>query len=236
MSMDTMTPRERMQALLKKEPIDRIPVSASASLYAARISGILYKEYWTDPVQSFRAQSLAAELHGYDDTPSYSYGWSDWAGWDFGGDIRIPEEDSGYPEVMNRPVQKPEDIDKLITPDPRIAPVSSMRLKAAKMNWEKSGKVSLNVNVTSMVGSIIGNEKMMRWYHTEPSSVHALYRKATDYSLAIFELYFQEFGAENCSVMETFPLDSQNVISTEIFSRFGYKYIKEINEFMCNAG
>lgn len=237
MHTDRLTPRERMKALIEKRELDRIPVMPHAQLYTAAISGISFREFQTIPEKAYKARCYAAELHGYDDFPSYSYAsWSDWAGWDFGGEIFFPEKDTDFPFVSKRPVEKLEDVEKLKIPDPVTAPVMRQRIECARMNRKIGRKAAIQATPTGMASSILGREKLMRWYIKEPDAAHAVLGKATDYILRTADFFIKAFGAENCCIHEGFPLDSNQLISPRIFEEFGAIYVKKIHEDLMAKG
>jgi uroporphyrinogen decarboxylase len=236
MTTEELTIKERMRRLTEKEPLDRIPVAGLLGLYASRISAIPFKEYWTNPQKNYDAAALAIEMHGFDDSPSYGYGWSDWIVTELGGEVRFSDNAYGLPSVIRRTVEKPSDVENLIFPKFGSGPVSRHMLECSRMNVANGGKASLQLGVTGVVGTIVGSNKMMRWFSKEPEAVHLLYRKVTDYLLGYIDLYAKEFGANNCAMSEAFPWDSQNLISPETFHKFGYVYTKEITQKVISEG
>jgi uroporphyrinogen decarboxylase len=219
-----------MKRLRDKEPIDRVPVNLAGNLYAARITGTPFREFWTNPEKAFQAQSLTSELHGSDEQPAYTYGWSDWIVSELGGEVQFPDHDYGMSIIARTPVQRPGDIDNLVFPDPWSGPVMSQKLKYARIGVDRGGKAGIQGGISRMVGAIVGYEQLLRWYYTEPNAVHLLYRKVADYILRIIDLYVEEFGADRCTFSEGAPMDSQNVISPKTFEKFGFIYNREIHQ------
>jgi uroporphyrinogen decarboxylase len=234
--VDELTSAERMRHLRKKEPIDRVPVNLSAQLYAAQLTGTSFKDFWNDPETGFRAQMLTQQLHNADEAPSYAYGWSDWIINELGGAIQYSNNPYDLPTVIKRPIDKLEDIETLTFPDPRSGPVTKEKWNCARLNVQRGGKAGVQCGLTRTVGAIAGNERLMRWYYTEPGAVHALYRKVTDYMLNTLDLYIKEFGAEKCNIHIAAPMDSQCVISPRTFEKFGYVYYKEVIKKAAAAG
>jgi uroporphyrinogen decarboxylase len=133
-------------------------------------------------------------------------------------------------------VNKPEDVVKLKIPDPATAPVIGKRIECARLNRKIGRKAGIQANPTGMAGSILGREKLMRWYLKEPDAIHAIFRKVTDYILRTADLFIEEFGEGNCSIHEGFPLDSNQLISPNVFREFGSRYIREIHERLMEKG
>ena len=238
MTVDELTSQERVQRLIGKRPIDRVPVFSHGVIsYAAKLTGTSYKDMWTSPERSYRALSIIHDLHHFDDSPgSFGYGWSDWIIDEAGGVNQLPDSDFGIIRVVKRPVEKLSEIDKLKFPAPGEGPVSSTILKYNRLKVKNGGKAGFHAGLTRSVGCMVGNEKLLRWFYTEPFAVHALYRKITDYILATVDLYLKEFGPENCAMNESCSMDSQNVISPETYEKFSYPYAKEIHNKVVSAG
>lgn len=95
---ETMTPAERMGALMRGEKPDRVPVILFLSGHAAVVCGVPIAHKFNDAEESFRIQTLCAEMYGHDGGPSYAYASA--GGWEFGGDIEFPTKKySGAPVV-----------------------------------------------------------------------------------------------------------------------------------------
>lgn len=236
MCEDRLTPAERMKALVTRQGLDRIPVNAGASVYAASISGIQAKDYYLDPEKAMLAGLWAAELHGYDGQPSYNI--PDWGGWDFGGEMVFPTTPRiSLPHLERWAVENPGDVEKLTVPEIDTAPAASRMLAFARLARAKGQAVSVpGGSPMGLAGPIIGTERMLRWFHREPELVHRVLRLATDYILKIAERFIAEFGAENCSAFCTYPLECHAVISPNTFEKFSLPYIKEIHEKFLHQG
>ena len=110
----------RLETLKSGQKPDRVPVLPFASGYAARLLGMSLKEFFTDLEKSIEAQLLAKRIHDWDGSPYY--GWAEWGGAVFGGSFRYPEKyEEAAPSVMGHPITNPMDVDKISTPDPRLA-------------------------------------------------------------------------------------------------------------------
>ncbi|MDY6972841.1 MAG: uroporphyrinogen decarboxylase family protein [Thermodesulfobacteriota bacterium] len=236
--VDKLDQSERMMALMANQGLDRVPVMPFALGYTAKISGMTLKEFYMQPEKAFRAQGLAAELHGYDGTgPSYMF--LDWEGWEFGGEMKFPESyKQGGPTLAKSPVEKPEDVENLRMPNPRTSTNAvPLFLQAGRMLREMGFPATLSIgSPTNAAAAIVGKDKMLRWYLKEPELVHAVMRKATDFILATAHYFIDEFGSENCAATEGLPLDSNLLISSQTFKKFSYPYIKEIHERLLAKG
>lgn len=236
MDKDRLTPAERLKALATKTGLDRVPVNAGASVYAAAVSGILSKEYYLEPEKAMEAGLWALDLHKYDATPSYNI--PDWSGWDFGGEMNFPTSPAiSLPFLTKRAVQKPEDVEKLQVPDLAKAPAISRVIKFARLARAKGFGVSMPAgSALGIAGAVIGPELMFRWFRKEPELVYRVLRLATDFLLKIADTFIAEFGAENCTAFTTYPLECHAVISPKAFEKFSVPYIKEMHEKLLDKG
>lgn len=212
-----------------------IPVFGYANGYAARIYGHSLKEHVTNIPASIRAQLLAKALHGYEDKPSY--GWADWGGWEFGGEIRWPScyEDMA-PRTLKHPVDRPSDVDRLPEPDPKTAGSLSLltQFNREMVKLGMGAKIRAG-SVTSIVAGMIGMEKLMRWYGKEPEAVRTAYEKAASFLIKAAEATVAEFGP-GCTATISAPWDTNSLISPRIFEHFAAPHMKRIIESLVALG
>lgn len=234
---DRMTPSERMNALINRRSVDRVPVIAfSSGGYAARVCGLSLEEFYSDPEKSFFAQLHTAWLHGYDETPSY--GWADWGGWEFGGKIRFPKSnDTAAPEVICNPVNNLEDIISLKVPSPEIAGHYPRAMQFARRAKKEGFNPSIRVGTpATMLGSIVNREKLLRWYIKEPDAIYDLLEKVTSFILSVVDWFIDEFGAANCTAYISTPFDSNQLVGPKVFGKFIATYQNRINRYLINKG
>ena len=233
--IETMTSKERLAALKKRMPLDRIPVLAYAGAYTARLAGLDIKTFYTDIDKSVKVQRLAKALHGYDD--DIGYGWADWGGWEFGGEIRFPEtEQECAPRTIRNPVTKPSDVDKLKIRDIRTAGMVPNLMALNRIVTAEGSPAKIKAgSVTSIVAGIIGKERLMRWFLKEPDAVRVVYEKATQFLLELADMVLDEFGGK-ASASISAPMDSNNLISGDIFRSFAFPWLKKINLHLMERG
>lgn len=233
--IETMTSRERLAALKRGDPIDRIPIMAYAGAYTARLAGLDLRTFYTDIEKSIQVQRLARELHGYDD--DISYGWADWGGWEFGGEIHFPESyKECAPTTIRNPVTKPSDVDRLEVRDIRHAGMVPNLLSFNRIATAEGSAAKIRAgSVTSVVAGIIGKERLMRWYIKEPEAVRVVYEKATRFILELSDLILDEFGGM-ASASISAPMDSNNLISGDIFRSFAFPWLRKINLHLMARG
>lgn len=234
--METMTSRERIRAVVEGRKPDRVPVICSAGGYAAKLCGLPLHEFYTNIEQCIRVQRLAADLHGYDDSPGY--GWADWGAWEFGGALKFPDSYAeNAPRTVTSPVESLSDVDKLRIPDPRTAGMYPllMEFNRAVRALGMPARVPAG-SASSAVAAIIGKDRLYRWYMREPEAVRTVYEKVVTFLLRAADMIIAEFGAENCSAYIGTPLDTNDLISPKIFEAFSLPCIKRVNSGLLDRG
>ena len=223
-----MNSAERISTVIQGRRPDRVPVAAFVSGYSAYLCGMSLKDYYTDGTKCLEAQLLAKNRHGYDDMPTH--GWVDWGGWEFGGEIHFPNSYLECAPHTSKPaVKNPPDVDRLPVPDPHSAGMFPDYMKFNRCCRQKSLPIKIRAgSVTSIVGSMLGKETLLRWFIKEPSAVRAAYDKAACFILAAADMIIEEFGTESCSAFISAPLDCNNLISPRLFDRFVAPVQKDI--------
>lgn len=236
MFQDEFTSDQRMAALVKEERLDRVPVIAMGSAYNAVLANISFKEFYSKPELALNIQEKGIELLGHDGSPSF--GVPGWAGWDFGGELVFKDSAKFRNPVFTKyAIEKIEDIEKLTLPNIENSPGIGKLLEFYRLNVKKGGSVSLvDGSPMDFMVNILGAEKMLRWMYKEKAAVHRILRIATDYIFKIGDYLIDEFGIENCSAFEAFPMESNELMSSKMFEEFSLPYIVEIHEKLISKG
>jgi uroporphyrinogen decarboxylase len=237
MFQDKLTPKERMMGLIRKEPIDRVPVIPFSKGYSAKIAGISRGDFFRYPAKAIDADRKLKERHpGLDGGPSY--GWADYGAWDFGGEIKFPfNNESQSPQVIRKPVQGPEDVAKLLVPNPRGNGMMQLAYEFSQIMREVGGPAMVYlVSPGNCAASIIGKQEILKWIIKHPQELHEVLRKATDYMRATVDWFAEDFGAERCNVYLGYPIESNQLISPKHFKDFFQPYIKQLHEHMMSRG
>lgn len=236
MHKDKLTSSQRMNALINRDKLDRIPFIPLAILYAGNLAGLSSEKFFSKPQNSFDAQLLCAELYGYDGAPGFDL--PGWNGWDFGGEISYLNDNRVLiPKLVRRAVETSQDAENLQVPDLNKAPGFQKRLEFHRIARKNNFSVSIPAgSPLEIVGQIIEPSLLMRWYHKKPELVHRLLRLSVDYILDIADYYIKEFGTENCSAFSSYPLESNTMVSPKIFEKFSLPYIIEIHEKLRKKG
>jgi uroporphyrinogen decarboxylase len=233
---DEFTSRERVRRLLAGEPLDRVPVNAFASAYAAVVAGVSFRDYYLDPAVALRCQQEAAVRHEWDGTPAYAM--PGWGTWDFGGEIAFPDaREGGFPFTSRHVAETPAEVEALTVPDPLTAPATSRTIEFARLAWAAGGAPCITGGSPVFEAvQMVGADRLLRWYRREPATVAHLLGLITDYILRIADVFIGEFGAQNCTVFEAFPTESHAVVSPAVFERFTLPCEVRIHEELLGRG
>ena len=99
-----MTSRERWQALVRGEQLDRVPCLQFILGHTAVVAGKPIGAVYDDARASIACQRDAMELYGYDGL--ILHGWANAGGAEFGGDVEYPYRHyTGAPMMKRSPVQ-----------------------------------------------------------------------------------------------------------------------------------
>lgn len=226
---DRMTIKERLDGLVKGIPIDRVPCMPMVFSHAAVVCGQPLAKTYDDAELSFKCHEYCQELYGYDDGPVF-YSHTVFGTAEFGGTIEFPyKKYTAAPTVTTYPVNTAEDVYKLEVPDD-ITTTGTMPICLEFSRLQKATGRTVTVPVGSPLtwaGSVIGVDTLMKNMISNPSLVHHLLRKVTDFCLKIIEHWVKEFGPERMMLFHEAPNESNQLISPNFFREYAVPYLKE---------
>jgi uroporphyrinogen decarboxylase len=233
---DRMTEKERLEALLNRQPVDRVIFAPFAIAFAAAMVGYSNIDIYEDPEKCFWARLRTSEMFGAWGFMTYSGGVSCARG--FGGDVIMPTSEYAMAPSLLRPaVQSEEDVWKLEVPDVKTAGMFPLWMRFSKLQAEHGLPITFPfVGILSCVGAITGVERMCRWIVKRPELVHRLCRIVTDFLVAIAEYWVDTFGPEHMLPGGGGPTESNQIISPKQFEEFSLPYQKEIHEKLFALG
>jgi len=234
---ETMSSPERMDALMKGERPDRVPVIPFIFGHTALMCGEPLARVFDDAEQSFRCQVLCQEMYGYDGGPLYAYASA--GGWEFGGEAEFPyKRYSGAPVVTRHPVESEEEALPLEVPrDVTKAGALPIALDVARLQAEHGMPVTLQIGSPfTWAGSVIGEDRMMRWMLKKPHLVHRTLEKVSEFVVRVAEHYVEEFGAANLMAFHGAATESNKLISPKQFETFVLPYYRRVNERVIDLG
>ncbi len=233
-----MTSPERMMAVMTGQKPDRVPVVPFALGYCANITGISLGDFYADGDKCFEAQFASMRLHGYEQTPMYGY--ASMGAFEFGGEVEFPYgKGQGAPFVKKHPVNKPEDVDKLVVPDfkEELPGAYKQADRLAARCAELGLPVSIQVGSTFTAASVVAEtSEFISWLVMEPEVVHSLLDKVCSMFINAIDYFADKYGAEALLPFDGGPSESNTMISADMFGEFAYPYMKRIHTHMKEKG
>jgi uroporphyrinogen decarboxylase len=234
---DRLTEKERFEALLKRQPVDRVPFFMWALGFASVNTGNPKSFTYTDPEKSFEALRRTHEMF---DGWHWTYYTAGALGVrEFGGKAKIPtDEYSQSVSLLEPAVTSEEDVWKLELPDIKTAGMIPMVMEFARLQEKHGWPVTFSSgSILNRVQALTGVETMCRWMIKKPELVHRLCRLVADFTMAVAEYWADTFDRpESIIPLTAAPTESNQVISPELFQEFSLPYQKKVHERILSLG
>lgn len=232
LAKDRMTKKERMEALIRRKPIDRVPFYPFATGLNAKLLGVDRGTFYRNPELAFKAGLKLIELFPWMDARP-SYGWADRGAWEFGGNIVWPNGNTYAAPHSGAPlITDPDEIDFLPDPDPKSAGMNALVDRFNEISRMHGFPASVPGGTpTNYTAGILGRTNFYRWLILYPEAIHRLQRKATDFVIGSVAFTIEKYGAQNCRFQLSLPLESNDLMSPQFFETFSKPYILEVVEF-----
>jgi uroporphyrinogen decarboxylase len=231
-----MTSSERLKALLEGDPTDRVPFLSFTLGFCAKNAGYPVASIYNDPEKSIQAQIYTQEQYGYDSEPFYGY--ASYGGWEFGGEIKLPEREYEQAPSHGRfAVIKEQDVEDLKLPDVKKAGMLPKAMEFSQLQVHHGFTPSVVVGGPfTIAGNICAVETLCRWLLKKPELVHRLLRLATDHILDIVRYWIETFVKGRVRIQIWEPLASNQIISPKQFEKFVLPYQVELHEKILKMG
>ena len=234
---DRMTEKERFEALLNRQPVDRVPFNLFGFVFSAVNAGYPKSVWHSDPEKSFEAMRRAHEMYG---------GWH-WIYFspgrfgvpEFGGEIKMPSSEYDHSAtVLRPPVQSEEDVWNLKVPDVANAGGVPLMMQFARLQEKYEWPITFcSGSILNRIGYIAGVETMCRWMLKKPELVHRLARVVADFHIALARYWVKTLGhPERMVPFTAAPTESNQIISPRHFQEFCLPYQKEVHEKILAMG
>jgi len=223
---DQMTAKERMAAVMKGEPYDRVPCGLFIGDHSAKLIGAKVSELHTNLDKLVEAELAAHRIYDTEGT-RVSPGL---CGFPEALGCKAVYPDDGTPYISEFAIQEYSDLDRIERPDPKKSARLPMIIKAAEILVEKIGdKVPVGSGVVgpfTVAGNTRGTEKLMRDLRQNPEFVHRLLRLTTDTVID----YVKEIAKLGVSIGIGDPTASGTLISRKHFIEFALPYLTEVTD------
>jgi uroporphyrinogen decarboxylase len=238
----TMTDRERVEALLRREKPDRVPIWPFAYAgFATVYTGTSIADAYNNPKVAYEAQKKTCQDFGWVFTPMLGY--AAYGGWEFGGEIKWPSgEFAQAPTVAKLPVEKPEDVWNLKTPDvptAGIVPIVTEFMELAgkeQLDNEPYKFFCFMTGPFNTAGMIAGPDMLCKWVIKKPDVAHHLIRLATDHMKDLADYWADKFGLESSLAFTGEAIATGQLISAKQFEDFVLPYFQEAHQYILDRG
>ncbi|MDR1604651.1 MAG: uroporphyrinogen decarboxylase family protein [Gracilibacteraceae bacterium] len=232
MSTEQMTCKERVQAAVKYEDIDRLPVFKGYFSPARLVDRKMNYSFFTDAEAIAEACWQAWKYFDDDGIHLLDGGFMEE---EFGADSIWPE--NNYPMINHILVTDHEAADALKEPDPYKDSVFTAILKATEILRKKAGDevmVCGFINGTfNYAARLMGTENMMNYLATDPELVHKVCRKVADAQVRYAKAY-GEAGIELIFMPDA--TSAPACISPKTYGKMALPYLKEAVKGFQDAG
>jgi uroporphyrinogen decarboxylase len=233
---DQMTSEERWKALVRGEPLDRVPCLQFMLGHTAVVNGKPIAKVYDDAKESLACQRNAMQMYGHDGL--VLHGWANAGGAEFGGEIEFPyRKYTGAPMMKRNSVQNEDDAWNLRVPgDITTVGTIPVALEFSHLQFEAGMPVTMQVgSPLTWAGSVCGEERLMLWIIKKPDLVHHVLRVITDFILRKAALWIGEFGAERIMAFDL-CIETNRLYSPKQFETFAFPYLKEIHDRLTATG
>ena len=228
-----MTDSQRIEALLKRQKPDRVPIwPFAAQGFAVIYNNLSITDAYTNPEACYQALRKTCQDFGWVFFPVLGY--AAMGAWEFGGDIRMPSGEYGQaPMVIRYPVEKDEDVYNLKWPGPDSGFFPTARRFSELARQEKLDNEPFNTTIGSLSGfdlacNIVGVARFLKWLIKKPDLAHYLIRAITEWSLEGLADQREKLGTDGVLCMSGGAMTSNRLISPKQFEEFALPGISEV--------
>ncbi|MBW1799446.1 MAG: uroporphyrinogen decarboxylase family protein [Deltaproteobacteria bacterium] len=233
---ETMTSGERMHSILMRQRPDRVPFMPFIFGYCAKNVGYPIRAVYDDAEKSFWAQMLTAEMFGYDG--GALYGYASYGGWEFGGDIKMPESQWEQAPIVTRfPALTPEEVEALEVPEVENAGCYPIHIEFAKIQQQFGMPIMVFVPLPfNAAGNICEVETLCRWMIKKPDTAHMLLRKTTDFANKVTDYFVDNFPNYPMMPFTGTASSANQIISPKQFKEYVLPYDKDVHQHIIDRG
>ena len=233
---ETMSAGERMGAILMRQRPDRVPFMPFIMGYCAKNVGYPIAVIYNDAEKSFWSQMWTAEMFGYDG--GAMYGYASMGGWEFGGDIKMPQSEWEQAPVVTRfPAQTAEEVDALPIPDPATAGCYPIALKFAEIQQQFGMPIMvMGMSPFTSAGNIAEVDVLCRWMMKQPEVAHKLLKKVVVFGKKVIDYYMERFPNYPMMAFTGEATSANQIISPRQFEEFVLPYMSELHDHILKSG
>ena len=227
-----MTPLERLSALARGEPLDRLPCVPIVGNTAARVIGVRVSDLRGNGRLIAQAQVAAYRLFRYDIVRIFTDLYTQAEA--MGAKVAYPEDETAY--LVAPAITDVSHIDRLRAPDPRKDGNLPQFLEAMKIALDEvGGEVAVTGALTgpfTNASFLVGAEEIARLTLRAPEAVHRLCELSLEANLRYAEAML-DLG---CTPSLTDAMSSCSVISPRAFREFSLPYLERLIDHIHSRG
>ena len=239
---ETMTDRERIEAMLKGEKPDRVPVwPFDYSAFAVANARYDFTTIYDHPDKALEIQQWCCEQYGWVFVPTF--GFASYGGWEFGGEIKWPSgEFAQAPNVARHPVETEEDVWNLKKPEVSTAGIIPLMTEfnkigaAEQLDNEPFNVLAWGLGAFNTAGMIASVDKMCKWVIKKPDVAKRLLRLAADHSIDLADYWYKLFGVKGVLPFTGEAVATGQIISAKQFEEFVLPYFIEVHNHILSLG
>lgn len=233
---DRMSPNERIEALLNRQPVDRVPFFSLSQGFNTLNVGYSIAEYYRNPKKSFEAAMWTHEQYNWDMLPLIGY--AALCSWEFGGEIKWPDGVySQAPSVVRYPVETEDDVRNLKIPDVSSAGIIPIFLEWARYAENAGIRYCITIEEPFVgAGNFAGLDKLCRWMLKKPELAHKILKMSTDFKIELAYYFAKEVGTKRLIPWNGDASSDNRIISPKMYEEFAYPYTKRLHEKLLDMG
>ncbi len=232
-----MRPLDRWRAILRGDPVDRVPVFPWAFGHPAIILGYPnLGEFYAKPEISYKAQTIAREIYGWDQPNIF---WSpSWGITEYGAKGVFPYNPKMMSVTMVEPrVKTPADAEKLEVPDPSKDPnmIEAMRWMKKSVEKKEMPAFFMSGGWLTNLDKFVAIQTLMLWLRSDPGLVKKLLAITVEFATRQAELIIKEMGTDWIA-LDAMPTDSNTLISPKTFEDVVLPSAKAVHQKVLDLG
>ena len=235
--MQKYTKQERMSRLIQGKSIDRVPLIINSSLFTAVFNKLNSKEYFFNMQNMYDYQKYTLDLFGCHGFPGFCL--SNWIATSMGCENKYIDTPFGISVPQTKPIILSEkDVENFKAPKSLDSIEWNYRMEFQKIcnfNGVKSTGV-LGGSVVEILAQLVDMKLLMSWMIKKEDLVFYLCDEVKKYLKLIIQADIKKYGAENCTGLFFYPLESSDLLSPRMVKRINWRYIEEMHSYMYDLG
>ncbi|WP_303150167.1 uroporphyrinogen decarboxylase family protein [uncultured Cloacibacillus sp.] len=235
--MKELSIQERMEYLYQGKTIDRVPLITNATLFSGIFARLNSQDFLCNAHNMYYAQEQTRGLFECHGAPSFCH--TNWLAECFGASNKYQETPWGFSVPQIKPVICSEsDAESLSCPPLEGQFVLELRqnfIDTARANGRKMVGVTAG-SVVEIAAQITKTNLFMNWLKKNPKLIYHICNVITEFLLKLIDRDIAKYGAENCTALFFYPLESHEIMSPDLLNKFSWPYIFDMHKILQEKG